>query len=691
VQAADLLRIVQTIAVASLLARFWPGSGAKHDAALPIAGLFLSAGWEEGEAAELVFLASRAAGHEKPQDRKAVVHDTYRKARTGQPTSGIPKLKDYLPEEIVSTLYKWCVEISPNPPKPHVSEEGDDKRGPSQATKLVKLADDAVFFHTPDQEAWATITANDHQEHWPLKIKAFRRWLARRFYEQEKKTPSAQALQDALGVLEGKALFGSDEYSVFTRIADHSDMLYLDLANDRWEAIAISSRGWRVVQNAPVRFRRTKGMLPLPIPVAGGAVVQLKPFVNTRSEEDWILLVAWLLMVYSPRGPYPVLDLTGEQGSAKSTRARVLRSLVDPSSAPLRTAPREERDLMISAQSSWVLAFDNLSHLPQWLSDAFCRLATGGGLSTRELYSDAEEVLFDAQRPVLFTGIEDVAVSGDLLDRSIRLSLPTIPDKQRKPESLLWREFEAVRPRLLGALLNVVSAALRNQSNVNLDRLPRMADFALWVTAAESALGWKAGTFLSVYSQNRETANELALEGSLVAAPVKTLVEKGPWEGTAKELLDILTAPLSEKDAKAKDWPKTPLTLSNVLRRLAPNLRAAGIETTFLRAPGKRSRLIRLDKQSSDARDASDAARENTEYSASFLASLPGLASLESDAATQQNSSENKPCVDSVDSVDEMPLYSNDSDGWETSEHGESISDEEQSAWNAGIEDKDVL
>lgn len=359
-QAADLRRIVQKIAIGSLLARFWPGPGAKHDVALPIAGLFLSAGWEEEEAAELVFLAAQAAKHEKPQDRKDAVHDTYRKAQTGQPTTGLPRLKDYMPEEIVTTLYTWCVEISPNPPTRDTPKDTADKRGRSQATQLVELANDASFFHTPDHEAWATIPIEDHQKHWPLKVKAFQRWLARRFYDQEKKTPSAQAIQDALSVLEGKALFDGAEYPVFTRIAEYDGVIYLDLANERWEAAAVSSRGWRVVRDRSVRFQRARGMLPLPHPVDGGTVAQLKPFMNTRSDEDWILLIAWHLMTYSPRGPYPVLDLTGEHGSAKSTHARVLRSLIDPSSAALRTTPRDERDLMISAQAGWVLIFDNI-------------------------------------------------------------------------------------------------------------------------------------------------------------------------------------------------------------------------------------------------------------------------------------------------------------------------------------------
>lgn len=528
---------------------------------------------------------------------------------------------------------------------------------PSQATQLVNLASDVEFFHIPDGEAWATIMVDDHREHWPLKVKAFRRWMARRFHEQEGKTPSGQAIQDALGVLEGEALFNSAEHPVFTRVAEHDGVVYLDLANTQWDAVAINSQGWCIVKNPPVRFRRTKGMLPLPSPVAGGSLVHLKSFVNTRSEEDWILLVAWLVMTYSPRGPYPVLDLTGEQGSAKSTRARVLRSLIDPSSAPLRTTPRHERDLMISAQAGWVLAFDNLSYLPQWLSDAFCRLATGGGFATRELYSDAEEVLFDAQRPVLFTGIEDVAVSSDLLDRSLRLSLPVIPEKCRKPESAFWKEFEAAQPAILGALLTVVCAALRNQPSVKLDRLPRMADFAIWVTAAEKALGWQSGTFLSIYAQNREAANELALESSLVAVAVKALGEKGTWEGTAKELLDTLTEPLSEKDAKAKDWPKTPLSLSNALRRLAPNLRAVGIAVDFYRETDKRrDRKVRVSQLEQEGNGASEASiASETQQDQGSCRTMPDASDNRADArASESDNAASEP--DTNDSID-LPLY----------------------------------
>jgi hypothetical protein len=185
-----------------------------------------------------------------------------------------------------------------------------------------------------------------------------------------------------------------------------------------------------------------------------------------------------------------------------------------------------------------------------------------------------------------------------------------------------------------------------------------MADFAIWATAAELALGWESGTFIKAYTRKREASNDLALEVSPIAAVVKTLLDKNSWEGTSSELLTALGILAGDKETKTQHWPKTPLALSNVLRRLAPNLRAAGIETTFVRAPGKRSRLIRMDMQSSDAGDAGDAPREIAEDSASLTASLQGGASLESDGATQQNTRENKPCVARVDSVAKKPPYS---------------------------------
>ena len=315
--------------------------------------------------------------------------------------------------------------------------------------------------------------------------------------------PDHQALQDALRTLDGMAFYAGEKHDVHLRLAEHKGCIYLDLTNDAWEAVEISKKGWRVVPAPPVKFRRAKGMLPLPHPVSGGNLAKLRTFINIESDNDSALFLGALVGDFQPRGPYPITAFYGEQGSAKSTNARVRRAIVDPNKAALRSQPREEQDLAIAANNAWHITLDNLSFLPAWLSDALCRLATGGGFATRELYTNTDEQLFDSMRPVMLNGIEELTVRGDMLDRCILLYLPTIPAKRRRAEKEFWNEFEKARPRLLGALLNAVSTALRNLPTIRLANLPRMADFATWVVAAEPALGIPPGSFLKAYNENR--------------------------------------------------------------------------------------------------------------------------------------------------------------------------------------------
>src|SRR5207344_1526121 len=211
------------------------------------------------------------------------------------------------------------------------------------------------------------------------------------------------------------------------RIAEHTGHIYLDLADECWRAVEITPEGWRVVECPPVRFRRPVGMLPLPVPERGGSIEALNSFLNLPSRNDFVLIVAWLLAALRSRGPYPLLAISGEQGSAKTVLSKLLKALIDPNAAPVRALSREERELMIAANNGYVLVFDNLSGLPNWLSDALCQLATGGSFAVRRLYTDDEEMLFDASRPILLNGVEEVVSRPDLGDRAIFLSLAPIP------------------------------------------------------------------------------------------------------------------------------------------------------------------------------------------------------------------------------------------------------------------------
>lgn len=477
-----------------------------------------------------------------------------------------------------------------------------DKKRPSVATQLVELAGDLELVHSADGTLYAVMERDGHIETWPLARRAIRDYLARRYYEETSGAPHSQALQDALNVLRSRALFDGHEELVYVRLAAHDGKLYLDLCDAAWQVVEIDAAGWRVVSNPPVRFRRSRGMVALPMPRPGGDTGKLKDFLNVANA-DWPLLLGWLIGAFMPVGPYPILVLTGEQGSAKSTVAKVLRSLVDPSTVSLRSPPRDESDLAITASNSWVVALDNVSNLPAWLSDAICRLATGGGFATRELYTDAEEMLFAATRPVVLNGIGDVATRSDLLDRAIIVTLPAIPDEKRRTEAELWRELEQMRPRVLGALLNAVSVALSKIEAVNLPAVPRMADFAKWVVTAAPSLGIGPKDFLDAYTENRQSIHELALESSLVAAEILALASKlsdgSEWIGTATELLEKLNARAGDAAQRRTGWPKNARALGGILNRLAPNLRAVGVNVMRDREGNRRFICVRKGMQSS--------------------------------------------------------------------------------------------
>ena len=385
-----------------------------------------------------------------------------------------------------------------------------------------------------------------------------------------------------LELLEARAQFDGPERTAHVRIAEQAGRIYLDLADERWRAVEIGPDGWRVVSHPPVRFRRPPGLLAIPAPQREGTINLLAPFLNVPTQNDFVLVVMWLLATLRPGGPYPPLVISGEQGSAKSALAKFLKALVDPSAAPARALPREDRELFIAAHNGHVLTFDNLSSLPSGLSDTLCRVASGGSFAVRQLYTNQDEVLFDAARPMILNGIEDFVTRPDLGDRAIFLALRPIDDANRRSEPALWRDFEMARPLILGALFDAATHALRVLPQVRLERLPRMADFVLRATACETTL-WPAGTFARAYAANRSAAVDRVIDADPVADAVRAIMsDRITWMGTASDLLRA-AADLAGDDmaTRSAGWPKNPRMLAGRLRRAQTFLRTLGIEIVF--------------------------------------------------------------------------------------------------------------
>jgi hypothetical protein len=457
------------------------------------------------------------------------------------------------------------------------------------ATPYDGIERDVRLLRGLDHRTFARVPVDGHHETYEIRSPAFKHWLNRKCREVRRCIPSSYRINALVRAFEADAAALGSTEPVWLRVADgtratEEPVYYLDLGDPTWRSVEIRAGGCRIVDRAPVVFWRPKGYGPLPEPQWDGSIELLRKYTNVV-DGDFPLLIAWLTAALRPAGPYAILVVGGEQGSAKSTLARVVRRLISPGAAPLRGLPRTEEVFMIQARNNWVLVYDNVRAISRAMSDFCCRTATGGGHSTRTLHSTDDETIFDAERPMIFTGIDDIIASSDLLDRCVMLYLPAIRDDQRRPEEEFWADFEADSPRLLGALLGAVERGLTMLPTTILPALPRMADFARWGEAVNRGLGAEPGVFLSRYNENRRSASETALGDCPVAEAIQQMalaeLYDVPCEATAGGLLRTLVHYTSPSVVRTAQWPKTPRSLSVTLRRMAPQLRMTGIDLKF--------------------------------------------------------------------------------------------------------------
>ena len=443
-----------------------------------------------------------------------------------------------------------------------------------QVEVIYRLGSSAELLRTPNNTKWADIVVNGHRETHLITSTGFKRWLRRQFKRKTDTVARSSAIDEAIRQLDAEDEL--PEFKVYVRVAPGTDgKIYVDLADQTWKAIEIDAEGWRIVSDPPVRFRRPDGMLPLPVPVTGGTLDEVFNFINIADPIDRVLVMSWAVASFDVVSPQPLLFLRGRKGSAKSTVTRFLGQLLDPSSLKSRMLPREDKDFFIAADKRHILCFDNASAILDQTSDILCQLITGGGFGTRGLYTNGEEFQIEAMGSVIINGIENVVTRPDLADRTIAINLPVIQETERRTEQEYWGAFAESHPRMLGLVLDGVVTALRQLPTVNETSYPRMADFAKFGTAGETAY-WPPGTFMSAYHMNIAGVVDDTLEADPVSMALMAFMEnETECSATADEWLKKL---VTKKDAaKADKFPKNGRALSSRFSRAEPFLQEKGL------------------------------------------------------------------------------------------------------------------
>ena len=506
-----------------------------------------------------------------------------------------PPLPEQEVNRIAGSIAKYPAGVRANPTsEQNGSGEGAKPGRVSCADQLMRVCEESgtMLFHDQFQEAYAWVSLRGHREVLKVHSKKFREWIGHQLWLKQEKAPTNEGLQSAINMLSARAKFTGPEHRLWNRVAWHDGPLWYDLGD---AAVRIQSGGWEIITEPPLLFQRYTHQRPQVRPTPGGDLRRLLQFVNIPGDDTGLspaqlLFLVSVVVMLVPTIPHPVLCVHAEQGSGKTTLFKVIRELIDPS-VTLTLSPQDSaREFVQVASHHWAVFLDNLTTLPDWLSNAICRCVTGEGFSKRELFSDDEDILYSFLRCIGLNGINLVPSKPDLLDRAVILPLERIPDRQRRTEREFWDQFHAEKPQLLGALLTAMSHAMALIDRVRVKQYPRLADFAHWGAAVALALGASEQAFLAALVANTRAQTSEALEASPVAQALLKLMEgKSSWVGTPQELLKQLDQVAEEAgvDRKSRHWPKDTRWLWRRINEVLPNLLAVGLKAMNSTAAGK--------------------------------------------------------------------------------------------------------
>jgi hypothetical protein len=467
---------------------------------------------------------------------------------------------------------------------------------------------------------YITIRVKDHVECIPLNSNRFKGIVRNEYFDKERKILSEDKLEGILKLLESELMFSTalKKIGLNLRVAareEEPNIFYYDLTNQQWEIIKISSSGWELVKNNDIPlFKRYEGNCSPQVVPSNSQDDNKKGFdqflklFNVQSKRDKLLLSTYLISLFVPEIPKVILVVKGNGGGAKTTAFRMIKNIADPCNVDDFSFSKQINDLIQTLEHQYVVYFDNASSISDSLSDLVCRAVTGAGFSKRTLYTDDGDFMYRFKRCIGINGINLATTRADFLDRSLVIKFKRIEENARRKEEDIKREFDSLRPFVLGYIFDILVKALKYKEEYKEEKilkngLPRMADFAEWGEIISRCLGNEVNEFIDAYEENRSDQNDEVIEASPVAESILLFMEEidpgSLWEGTPTKLYQRLTDIIDQIKPELKRsnlWPKASNKLTSKINEIIPNLKEKGIDIVTGEKNKEGKRIIRLEK-----------------------------------------------------------------------------------------------
>ena len=513
-----------------------------------------------------------------------------------------------------------------NDKKEQQEEEEEDKSIPKI---LIKLAlENSTLFKNEFNEPHALVKIKDYYEALSIEGTKFKRYLSKLYYDSSEgnKIASTEVLNSVVHHLQADAEFDGKTIPLHLRTAwansDTKDAIYYDMSDEKRRCIKVTKDGWKIVDNQiEVLFKRYNHLKPQVEPFSQRADtdgIDSKMFdvftnlfnVKKKDQDNILLLKCYIVSLFIPDIPKPVLVLHGEQGGAKSTFQELIKMLVDPSTTQTFTFPRDSNEFIQQLSHNYIVYYDNVSIIQDWVSDLLCRAVTGSSFSKRALWTNDEDFYYNFKRNLGINGIDLAATKADLLDRSILMETERIDKKDRKKIQKIWDQFNELKPQVLGYIFDILAKVLQyKEQHGEIDfpgGLNRMADWEEYAEIISRCMSNKDGEFQRVYAENIGVQVDEAIASSpLSMAVIELMTDKTTWTGTPTQLFETLNEVAETKlkinTSKIKLWPKSTSYLSRRLNSIRTNLREKKIEIKIGEKDSQDKRQITISKVSSVA------------------------------------------------------------------------------------------